>query len=407
MNARALAHALRMAVHDFRHERLLSLCAVFGLAAILSPILILFGVKNGIVSTMMNRLVEDPRNLEITPVGSGSFGPAWFARIQGDGRVAFVVPQTRSISATITLVRSSGGAQTALTVDLVPTAGGDPLLGKWGKIPESETQISVSEPAARKLGIQAGDRLTGRVGRSRSGVAESASVELSVAAVLPFEAQQKDAAFVRLQFMEAVESYRDGRSVERFGWSGSPPPLGPWVYPSFRLYAKSIEDVAGLRALFEAEGLEVYTRAEEIEVVRSLDRSFTIVFRLVCAAAVLGFLASTASSILANVRRKERSLGVIRLMGFPGSGIVLFPVTQAILVGLLGMLVSAAVYLGIAFAIDRLFSGRLRIGEEICSLLPAHFLAAAGLVLCFSVIASLGAAIRAAKIEPSEVIRDV
>ena len=46
-------------------------------------------------------------------------------------------------------------------------------------------------------------------------------------------------------------------------------------------------------------------------------------------------------------------------------------------------------------------------GGAVCVLLPEHFAAAFGLTACFSVLASLAAAGTCAKIEPSEVIRDV
>ena len=37
-----------MALRDYWHERALSLCAVLALATVLAPLLILFGVRNGV-----------------------------------------------------------------------------------------------------------------------------------------------------------------------------------------------------------------------------------------------------------------------------------------------------------------------------------------------------------------------
>ncbi|MCK5203198.1 MAG: hypothetical protein KAR15_04980, partial [Desulfobacterales bacterium] len=61
---------IHLALRDYLHERLLSACAVMGLAAVLAPLLVLFGVKSGIINTMSDRLIQDPRNREISPVGS-------------------------------------------------------------------------------------------------------------------------------------------------------------------------------------------------------------------------------------------------------------------------------------------------------------------------------------------------
>ena len=90
-----------MALRDYWHERALSLCAVLALATVLAPLLILFGVRNGVISNLQERLLQDPRNLEIVPVGSGKYGKAFFEELRKRPDVDYVVPQTRAIAATI------------------------------------------------------------------------------------------------------------------------------------------------------------------------------------------------------------------------------------------------------------------------------------------------------------------
>ncbi|MDR2695928.1 MAG: ABC transporter permease, partial [Deltaproteobacteria bacterium] len=68
---RLLVQSCSMAVRDYLHESLLSACAALGLAAVLTPLLVLYGVKFGIVTTMTERMLNDPKNLEISPVSSG------------------------------------------------------------------------------------------------------------------------------------------------------------------------------------------------------------------------------------------------------------------------------------------------------------------------------------------------
>ena len=89
--------------------------------------------------------------------------------------------------------------------------------------------------------------------------------------VLPHEAFVREAAFVRLELLEATEDYRDGRGSRQFDWPGSERPEGERIYPSFRLYARSIYDVSELRNLLMDQGLEIYTKAEEIETVLAAD----------------------------------------------------------------------------------------------------------------------------------------
>ncbi len=398
---------VRLSLHDYLHERLLSACAILGLAAVLAPLLVLFGVKSGIISTMADRLIENPKNREIAPVGSGRFDDAWFQAVSELSAVAFVIPQTRSIAASMVLVNREGAEPRSVGVDLIPTGKGDPLLGKWAMVPDSNLAIVLSAPAARKLGVSTGSTVSGRIGRSMAGRKEQVTVQLTVGAVLPLAAYQLDAAFVRLDLLTATEDYRDGFGSPSFGWPGKVRPAGVRNYPGFRLYARSIYDVPDLRDQFADQGMEVYTKAEEIEVVKSLDRAFTLIFRLIAVVAVLGYFASMTSSVLANVNRKSRHLGVIRLIGFSTGSIIWFPIFQALMTAVLGNLTALVLYQVVEKSINRLFGTYLAIGEYVCRLTVPHMIFSLLLTVAIAILASAYAAYRTASIEPSEVIRDV
>ena len=144
---------VRLSLRDYSHERLLSACAIMGLAAVLAPLLVLFGVKNGIIHTMADRLIKDPRNLEISPIGSGRFSREWISQQAALSEVAFIIPQTRSIAASMILGYQKAGKKRTLAVDLIPTAKGDPLLEKWGRVPAENSEITLSASAARKLNV--------------------------------------------------------------------------------------------------------------------------------------------------------------------------------------------------------------------------------------------------------------
>ena len=286
---------------------------------------------------------------------------------------------------------------------------------KTARPPLAPVGVTLSATAAEKLGARRGDLLLGRVERRYQGRVQSARVSLRVAAVLPLPAQQKDVAYVPLPLLEAAEDYRDGRAVPEMDalngrsgeWTGEPRPEGPRVYPGFRLYARDLEAVGTLRQGFARQNLAVYTHAEEIEQVTTLSRALNLIFGLICAAAAAGFLASTASSALAGVKRKERILGLLRLTGFATGALMLFPLAQTLLTAVLGTAVAAAVYAVAAAVINSLFSTGLNGMEQVCRLPPEHFLLAFALVAGLSLLAALGPALRAARVEPSEVIRDV
>ncbi|MDR2604880.1 MAG: ABC transporter permease [Desulfovibrio sp.] len=445
MNAVLLT--LNTAWRDYRYEALLSACSVFVLAAVLAPLMVLLGVRNGVVQAMTERLMNDPRTLEVTPSGSGKYDPQWFRSVSALPETAFVVPQTRSIAAVITLSNPADKRLPANPASLIATAPGDPLLARYGLPdavlatgPEEQTKpaagenavpvagVILSESAARKAGLDAsasGALLEGRVERVVDGRREAATVLLRVTAVLPVEALGTDAVLVPLALLAASEDYRDGRDAPFFRTAGKArsgtadgrgtSALDAYiravhderVYASFRLYARTLDDVAPLRDYFLEKKVDVYVRAAEIEAVRDLDRSFRVVFGLITGAALFGFTASTAGNALANVKRKRRSLGVMRLLGFPGRGMLLFPVAQAVPTAVFGTATAYVLYLCAAGGIDLYFAGRISGAETVCALPPGQLTAVFGSVLLVSIAASLSAALQAVSIEPSEVIRDV
>ena len=257
-----------MALRDYLHERTLSACGVLALAAMLAPLLILFGVRNGVIGNLQERLIRDPRNLEIVPVGSGKYGGAFFEELRQRADVGYAVPQTRSIAATIGLLPAAGGqgglSPKAVNVSLIPSGEGDPLTQRFAdNAVLEEGEIILTASAAEKLGVQAGDALTGRITRARGLLREEVELPLRVKAVLPLSALQKDAAFAPLSLLEDAETYRDGMAVPARGWPGAARPEAERLYPSFRLYARDMDGVATLRDFFAARGIETAVIAKK------------------------------------------------------------------------------------------------------------------------------------------------
>ena len=398
---------LRLAYRDFAHERRISLCFVLALMAVLAPLLILFGLKFGLVDTLAQRLVQSPSNREVHPVGSREYDQAWFDRIGVRPDVAFLVPNTRRIAASLSRVLNPANGQELRVLSMIPTGAGDPLLAGGMSPPTGLSELVLTSEAAAKLGAKTGDRLVVRIDRRRGERDENTVWEVVITGVLPAGAVAEEAALVPLPLLVATEDYRDGLAVPALGWEGAPVRDGPRRFARFRLYATSIYAVAGLAAALVDDGIEVRTQAVEIATMQGLDRNLTRVFWLIALIGSLGFLASLAANLLANVERKRRELAVIRLIGFPTRSLILFPVAQAVLVALIGAVVAYLVYLPVAVALNTWFADSLRAGESICRLLPAHLLLALAATLLGATAAAAWAGWRAARIEPAEGLREI
>jgi putative ABC transport system permease protein len=395
---------VELALRDFLHERVMSACFVLSLSAVLLPLLVLFGLKFGIISNLLDPIKEDPRYLQILPAGSGSYGPEWFEAMAARSDVAFIVPRTRAIAATMRLRAKESDAGRIINVELVPSAAGDPVL-KGVEPPTGYGAVALSPDAADKLGVSAGDALEGILSRTLGGEQQTELLPLTLTAVTSAAAFARDGMFVSHDLLMAVEDFRDGRAVQALGWSGAPASDGPRYFAGFRLYARSIDDVAGLRDGLMKQGIDVRSRVADIELVQSLDRNLSIVFWIIAGIAAVGYGLAFGSSVWANIDRKRREFAVLRLTGFRTQSIVWFPILQAMLTGALGWLVAVLAYFIVQAALNGLFADNVG-GESVCRLLPAHFVASLLLTLVAASIAAALGGRRLAKLEPSLALRE-
>lgn len=607
---------LKLALADLIHEWILTLCLVLAVAAVLAPMMILFGLKSGAVETMRHRLVQDPRNREIRPLVSKSFEQEFFDKLRARPDVAFVVPTTRQISAALDAKLKGRRNAPTVGLDVIPTDDGDKLLLENGAPIPNGDQCVLSAPAGQALGAAKGDSLIVTAKRIIRGRYQKAKTTLTVAGVLDPRAGALKSIYVRLPMLEAVESYKDGRAVPKYGWpgdtaeaypvydglfialprplskideiklinntgltvieeipaqklpelaglsiappgsiywlrtkkkpveeesllavqrrlrgkhacllpyvngltaellgpEGTPPrkislaaldrpldrraesqpiPEPPWPRPTsksesiriimlpqglapaggparlrikfedreitfpvavaaqtapgsvalipgrlagiirlfqtrnisydhtvdqfilarrgyagFRLYARTIDDVNGLKRHFESQGLTVSTEASRIRDVTELDQYLTTIFWLIALAASLGGAAALMASLYASVERKRRELGVLRLMGLSGATLFRFPVYQGLLVAGGGFGIGLAFFLAVAGVINTLFRAHLQTGESLCRLAPSHL----GLALLGTLGIAAGAGIiaawRATGVDPAEALRD-
>ena len=386
-----------LAWQDYRNDGWLSACSVLALVAVIAPLLVLFGLKFGLVSSLTERLETDPASREIIPLGGGRFSAAFIAQLGERSDVAFAVPRTRQIAAT---------AQVGtLTLEMLPTAAGDPLLAGL-PMPHGLGQIVLSHTAAEKLAARPGDWLDTSFARQVAGRVEAQRTRLQVLAVLPLEAFAREGLFADLALLEAAEDYRDGRAVPALGWAGEAASVSEQrIYPAFRLYARSLSDVEPLRVYFAGQKLLVSTQAHTIAQVQSLSRNLSIVFWIIAGLALAGAFAAIFAGTLAAVARKHRELSVLRLLGFSTAALLLFVLLQALYSAGFAAVLSVGLYGLAEAALNKLF---VQVpGEYASHLLARHYGLALVAVLGVSAVAAACGGWRVARIQASEGIRDV
>lgn len=391
-----------LAWQDYRREARLSACAVLALVAVIAPLLVLFGLKHGLVGSLTERLQRDPAVREIIPLGGTRLQAEFIEALSQREDVAFAIPRTRQIAATSELQVAPGEAR--VSVEMLPTAAGDPLLQDL-PVPQALQQVVLSHTAAEKLGITPGSQLQARFGRQRGNDLQWQQTTLQVLAVLPLAAFERDALFAQAALLEAVEDYRDGLAVAALGWPGTTSTQASRIYPGFRLYARALEDVEPLRQYLAAQQVQVVTQAAQIAQVQTLSRNLDLLFWLITTLALGGALAATSAGTLAAIERKQRELSVLRLLGFSSGALLFFVILQALYSGLFASVLSALLYRLAEGGINHLF---VQVpGDYASRLLPEHYLVALGAVLLASALAAALGGRRVARIDASQGIRDV
>jgi len=395
---------LKLGIDDLMHDRKVSFFIMASIVAIVAPLLLLFGLKFGIVSQMRAELIADPRNLEIRMLGSAKLDDAWFTRFKQTPGLGFIQPMTRSLNTIGDLYVDS--RRFVENAELIPTAQGDPLLNNIS-LPQNKDDVVLSASASLKLGVKEGDIVRLRVARVFENRSERAQIPLRVVGVLPPTAFNRPAAFLLLPLLVDVEDFRDGFNVEGSGIATGETPQTRNNFARARIYADRIESVESLSALLQGEGIETSSRLAEIKAVQSIDKVLGLIFAVIAWIALLGCAASLIGALMANIDRKRKDLALLRLMGYSKSAMQLYVVIQACALTFAGFAVGCLLYLVGSYLFNQLLGAYMPAGQFVCRLEPIHFfvaLCAALLVAIF--VAGAGGGL-ATKIEPAESLRDV
>lgn len=395
----------RLSLADLWHDRNVSLCMAASLVAVIAPLLLLFGLKHGVVSQLQQELLSDPRNLEVKMLSSGHFDQAWLQRLQARPEVGFAIGQTRSLNTQADLLGAHG--RFADNVEVIPTRAGDPLLAT--DLSElAPDQVILSERAAERLDAKAGDTLRLRVARRLNEVNERGERTLQVRAIVSSVRFARPAAFVSPELLMELEHYRDGYLVASLGASSGQALDALNVgYARARVYARDIDSVAPLERWLNEQRIETASRLAEINSVKAINHVLGLIFSVIAGAALIGCIASLVGAFLANIDRKRRHLAVLRLLGFSSPAVSAYVVLQALVLSLVGYLGGLGSYYLGSLLFDRLLVSSQATGAFICHITVWHGVVALLLAFLVAGLVALIGALRAIRIQPAESLREL
>ncbi|BCK64782.1 ABC transporter permease [Aeromonas caviae] len=395
---------LRLAMQDLWHDRSVSFCIISSLVAVIAPLLLMFGLRYGVVSQLQQELARDPRNLEIRMVSSGHYSAEWIAALQKKSEVGFAIGQTRSLNTQADLLKDM--SHFIENAEVIPTGLGDPLLGALQL--EGEDEVILSSEAARRLAVREGDTIRLRVMRQLDTRREWGERTLTVGAILVPTYFNRPALFVQQSLLLALESFRDGYRIPMLGIStGLPLTDKPPMFARARIYANSIDQVAALDLWLKQQRIETVSRLADIENIKSINRVLSLIFNVIAGTALIGCIASLIGAFLANVDRKRKHIAVLRLLGFTSPAVGLYIIFQGVILTLLAYGGGILLYLSGSALFNRTLASSQSTEQMICQITPFHSLLALILALTVAILVAIIGARRAIAIQPAESLREL
>lgn len=377
-----------------------SLATISLVAAVTAPLLVFFAIREGYVSELRAGLTDTPSVRELKLDGQKYLGSGWFDEMASRPDVAFVVPRTRHLNTSIKLRSPKDRGLPPLDVELVPTGPADPMLPDSAQgLARGET-VLVSARVARLLQLAPGQAVEAIVRRLSAGGPETRLRRLMVAHILPTAAHSRDALFVDPALMLAVERYREGGTYELV------PLRQDETVASFRLFARTADDVAPLALDLERRGLGTITEATRIAEARATVRALNLVVWLLATILILGGLVSIAGGLSAAAIARASDLSVLRMLGYRSMELAVYPLALALSLATVGAVLGFAIYAAAAAIIrsalprDVTFDTRaLEIGVEDAATTLAVTIAA-------SALASIGATRHSLSLDATKRLRD-
>jgi len=401
--SRSFFVSLSLAFKDLWHDRKITFCLIVSLASVIAPLLLLFGLKFGIIETMEQQFLQAPGKREVKIVGHYKLDRAWFDQLQSRADVSFTIPSTRALNTQVDLLKDARNF--VRKVEIIPTKMGDPLVPSGLPFPANKSEIIVSHTLALKLALQTGDQLNMVISRVYQGQSEPGKFAVTVIGILPESSFYRNGIFADFELLKAVDDFKDQSAVPEFGIRHGKLRVERTQFASARVFAKSLPDVATLADFIRQGGVEVKTHAKDIETIQQTEKVLSFIVKVIAWVSILGGAVSLAGFLIANVDRKRQHLAMLRLMGFTGFSVALYPVIQSLLIATFGFLLAVTAYLFGSHAFDQELGVFMQESGFICRLSKQQLLIAYLVTNLIVFATAIIGGIRAIQIEPAETFR--
>lgn len=391
-----------LALRDLWRQRVHLICNVAILAGVLVPLMVIFGVKNGVYDALIGQLLNDPATLRIETTGNSHFSSEDVDEVRTWPETGYATAKTRSVFDFVNVRRE--GAVAKRDAVLVPSGTGDPTLPNDLTLNSGDAVLSAN--LARQLDIAAGD--TVQIFTQASERKRQLMLPLNVIAVLPDARLSGRSILADITVLDLVEAFYDEYALPEHGITeGRDLSERVSEFEGMRVFASDLTLLANLQSRLETRfGIQTEARTGEVSGILSLGRNLNVALLLTAGVASLGLSAALIFGFWGEVARKRQTLAALALLGIGPERLWMFPVVQALVSGAAGLLVSFVLFFIAGGLAETLFDSALTRegGLVVLTLGQASVIIAA--TLLFVTAASFFAARSASRVDPADVLRE-
>ena len=367
----------KLALKDLIFDKWMSICTTITICAIIAPLLLLYSLRFGIVNTMQQNIILDPDALRITFRTGAKLDKAFFDTMRANKNVSFVIEQTREISNNLVIAFKNK----RINVNAEASGFGDPILLRSDLSSEfKEKGLYISKAAALALSVDVGDSVTLQIARIANEERQIVRLPFSILGIIKAEYEKREAIYLPLNVIEAIEDYKSG--FEPFIISdGSKRNLNRDYYEKAIIYAKDIYSLESIVTYLESQGYDIKSKLYKVQDLKNIKATLDFIFLVIALASSFCAFLVLIGFITGSIRRKLKSIALMRLIGLSPFKIKLMIIMQNIILAFIGSLL-ALIFFKIGSYIFN-YKFKINLGQDslVSTLMPEH-IAIAMLLSC-------------------------
>ena len=362
----------KLAVSSLRFNRLISLSLIGALCSVIAPLLLLFSLRYGIISSLENNLKSSPVNLELKLKTGYKLDESFFKDLENNPKIDFVLPLTRSLSTTVDIA-FNGKIKRELSA--IPTKKGDPLL-RASKLDDTldATEVYLSENLAHDLGIKSGDSIKYIVSRITDGARQNSVVNFAVKGIVKKEYLSTNAIIVNFDTLIYMEDFKDGYEPPVFS-NGSKLNENRKFFAKARIYVKTLDDVAPVDTYLRSKNYQTFSMLSSIENLKAISSVLSFIFYAIAITSVVGGIFASAGLILTSVLRAEKSYALLLLTGIKKTKVLMMVLIENTILSSLAYALSLLLFYTGMWVFNHYFTSLLGQGSVVSTLNIMHVVA--------------------------------